>query len=104
MKATVARRQVLGIGIAAAAGLVGLTPPARAGPCGPRDQLIKELANVFKERRVAAGRIPSGEMFEIFVSPGATWTAVVSMPGGTACMVAAGDTWTWTQPQKGIEA
>lgn len=106
MKATIARRRALSGAVAAvaAAGLLGLASPAKASPCGARDQIIKDLANAFQERRIAVGLIANGEILEIFVSPGGTWTAVVSRPSGLACIVAAGEAWTWVQPAIGLEA
>lgn len=88
--------------VVAAAGLFALTPPATAGPCGSREQIIKELARTYKERPAAIGLMGTGEALEIFVSEAGTWTAIVSRPGGLACIVASGEVWMFV-PRPGPE-
>jgi hypothetical protein len=68
-------------------------PPATAGPCGIREQIVKELTGNFKEKRAAIGLLGTGDLLEVFVSPGGTWTIVISKANGFACIVAAGEVW-----------
>jgi hypothetical protein len=94
MKPTIANKgAICAAAVVAAGALFAATPPARAGPCGLREQLIKDLADTYKEKRVAMALTATGDLLEIFVSRGGTWTAVVSKPSGRACIVAAGETW-----------
>jgi hypothetical protein len=89
-----ARTRMLGAAaLAAVTGLFAVTPPAMAGPCGPRQAIVDGLAANFMEKRTAMGLTGAGQLLEIFVSPNGTWTIVVTVPSGQACIVAIGDTW-----------
>ena len=86
---------------AVGAGLFALTPPATAGPCGIREQIIKDITATFREKRTAIALLRSGEVLEVFVSPGGTWTILVSKRSGIACVVAAGEVWRQEAMPKG---
>lgn len=93
-----ALKQVMGIGTAAllAATLSLPTTASAAQPvnCGPRNALLKELANKYSEAPVAVGLSNSGALVEVLTSDrGDTWTILVSKPDGTSCLVAAGEEW-----------
>jgi hypothetical protein len=89
---------------AAAVGLFVLMPPATAGPCGIREQIVKDITATFREKRAAIGLLLTGDVLEVFVSPAGTWTIVVSKRSGIACIVAAGEVWMQEPVHKGPEA
>jgi hypothetical protein len=105
MTSRIGKRLARAVAAAAAAiGLFVLMPPATAGPCGMREQIVKDITATFNEKRAAIGLLLSGEMLEVFVSPGGTWTMVVSKASGIACIVAAGEVWMQVPVAKGPEA
>lgn len=62
--------------------------------CGPRAELVEELAKRFSEAPVAVGLANSGTLVEVLTNgDGSTWTIIVSQPNGTSCLVAAGESW-----------
>lgn len=62
--------------------------------CGDRDKLIKGLKARYREVPVALGiSQKSTETLEIFTSESGTWTAVMTMSNGVACIMAAGHSW-----------
>ncbi len=62
--------------------------------CSPRDNVVGLLAKKYGEAPVAIGVTNKGGLVEVLTtSDGNTWTIIVSMPNGTACMVAAGEGW-----------
>jgi hypothetical protein len=68
---------------------------ARAEPaCGRRTDLLKELADRYKEAPVAIGLASNGSLLEVLSSGGGTtWTIIITAPNGTSCLVAAGEDW-----------
>lgn len=63
-------------------------------PCGKRTDLLKHLASRFSEAPVASGVTENGGMVEVLASnDGATWTLLVTVPGGLTCLLAAGEGW-----------
>jgi hypothetical protein len=91
------------VAAAAAAGLFVLLPPATAGPCGRREQIVKDITATFREKRAAIALLLTGDVLEVFVSPAGTWTIVVSKASGLACIVAAGEIWVQEPSPKGPE-
>lgn len=84
------------------AGLLGLTialtaagpATANSAACGPRRDLVGQLAGKYKEAPVAVGLAQDGTLVEVLAaSGGATWTMIVSRPDGISCLVAAGESW-----------
>ena len=69
--------------------------------CGPREQLVKILADQYKEDPVGIGLAQPGQVLEVFASSAGTWTMVMTMPDGKACMIAAGDNWEMVTRVKG---
>ncbi|NEY90765.1 hypothetical protein [Tabrizicola oligotrophica] len=92
-------------------GLILATRAAEAAQCAPRDQVVAGLATRFAESRRAAGLTADAngraQVLEIFASEGGSWTLVVTLPDGTACLVASGEAWqeiTEELPAKGDPA
>jgi len=56
--------------------------------------VVGHLAKKYGEAPVAIGVTNKGGLVEVLTTgDGNTWTIIVSMPNGTACMVAAGEGW-----------
>jgi hypothetical protein len=67
--------------------------------CGRHADVLRELADRYKETPIALGLASNGNLLEVFSSDsGATWTIIVTSPDGTSCLVAAGQDWQPTQP------
>ena len=84
-------------------GAVALATPATSAQtsCGPREQLVKLLADQYKEDPVGMGLAQPGQVLEVFASSNGSWTMVMTMPDGKACMIAAGDNWEMVTKIKG---
>lgn len=69
--------------------------PAAAEPvCGQRDAIARLLRTEFGERPVADAVTAWGRHLVLFTAPdGATWSIVVTDPGGVSCLIAAGVDW-----------
>ena len=69
-------------------------------PCAPRGELVARLAAGLGQRPVALGLAHAGGLIaqasavEILAAPeGVSWTAVVTAPNGTSCILAGGEAW-----------
>jgi hypothetical protein len=75
----------------AAAVATGLSGPAAAAGCAPRDVVVDRLAQRYGETRHAVGLGASGTMMEMFAAPETgTWTITVTFARGITCLVASG--------------
>ena len=81
--------------LAATIALILFTSAAAAqSACSPRSDVLDYLAKKYGEAPVAIGVTNKGGLVEVLTSgDGDTWTIIVSMPNGNACMVAAGEGW-----------
>lgn len=61
--------------------------------CGPYDAITAGLGSRYAERRVAWGRMESS-VVELWRSPKDTFTIIVRLANGIACLPAVGDDWT----------
>ncbi|MCB5176050.1 hypothetical protein [Microvirga lenta] len=77
------------------------SPVSAQTSCGPRDQLVKVLSEQYKESPVSIGLAQPGRVVEVFASSSGTWSMVMTMPNGTACMIAAGENWEMLSRVKG---
>lgn len=69
-----------------------LAPPAFAETqCADHDDLAKALADQYGEQQRFIGIDTAGNLLEMWVSPGGTFTALLTQPGGLTCVVAAGN-------------
>jgi hypothetical protein len=99
MKDTAMTMEKLNAGlIALAAALIVLLalPAAAEGPaCGPRGAVVARLASHFGETRRGIGMGTDGRrVVEVFASSATgTWTILVTLPDGRACLVASGRHW-----------
>jgi hypothetical protein len=70
--------------------------PAQAGPmaCSQRDEVLAQLGKKYQEAPTAVGLANNGGLLEVLTSAdGSTWTLILSMPNGTSCLMAAGESW-----------
>ena len=76
--------------------------PAQAIPtCADRAVVLRILAQEWGEQVVASGITTGGALLEVAASPGgATWTVLLTRPGGPTCAMAAGEGWRVTPPPK----
>lgn len=91
------------IALLSALGSLLLVPSdaAAQATCGPRDQLVKLLADQYKEDPVGMGLAQPGQVLEVFASQAGSWSMVMTMPDGKACLIAAGDNWEMVAKIKG---
>ena len=70
-------------------------PPAEAqAVCGPRNDLTARLAEDYGESQRGLGLKGSAAVYELWVSEKTgSWTFIVSLPDGRACLVASGVHW-----------
>ena len=85
------RRAFAGALLVAAALMPGR---AEAAFCGERAKLVDGLTQRYEEAQAGLGISQDGSrLFELFVSPKGTWTALVSTAEGRSCIIAAGHSW-----------
>ena len=88
--------------VCALAALWLMSWPAKADgnmACGPRDDVLHQLGDKYKEAPSAVGMAANGGLLELLESPdSSTWTVIISMPNGTSCLIAAGNDWQDTKP------
>lgn len=75
--------------------------PAEAGSaiCKERAEIIKILGAKFGETRRSFGLQSDRRVLELYASENGSWTAILSLPSGKACVVASGEAWTIVPPQ-----
>jgi hypothetical protein len=60
--------------------------------CGPRAAVVAQLAERYGETRQYVGIGSNNAMVEVFASDASgSWTILVTMPSGVACLVASGE-------------
>ena len=73
-----------------------LISPAQAQtpPCAPRDAMVASLGSMYAEEATGRGLSNEGHMVEIYTSSdGSTWTLIMIMPNGMACVTGTGKGW-----------
>ncbi len=64
---------------------------AQGQMCAPADQIVTILKDKYGEEVVSTGAGPSGVGMMMFAHPdGDTWSMVVLLPDGRACLIASG--------------
>ncbi len=59
--------------------------------CGPRETVVKRLADGYGETRQSIGLGANNSVVEVYASnETGTWTITVTMPNGMTCLVASG--------------
>ncbi len=69
--------------------------PVQAQPvCMPRDDLREELQKQFSEAPTAGAIANNGALVQLFANRDrSSWTLVMTRPGGTSCVLVAGEDW-----------
>ncbi|GIL02493.1 MAG: hypothetical protein BroJett030_23920 [Alphaproteobacteria bacterium] len=80
----------LGVLIVTAAPLAAQAQIVR---CAPRADLVDLLARSYQERQSGVGLVNAKTVFELFVAPSGSWTAIVSDTRGVSCVVGTGAEW-----------
>jgi hypothetical protein len=62
-------------------------------PCAPRDEIVTQITQRFKERPEANGITPQGLLLEVFVSETRSFTVLLTTPQGLSCVAAVGENW-----------
>ena len=86
---------------------VGVTLPAAGQElaCGEREVIVERLANAFEEVPVMTGLASNGAILEVLApTDNVTWTALLSMPDGTSCLLATGEALRVFREEERIEA
>ncbi len=97
MTASMAALRALLAGLAAAGPVTAAA--AEMPPCAPRAELLAALADRYGERPLAAGPTNGGALLELLARPdGTSWSLIIDMPGGRACLLAAGTDWAPAPP------
>ncbi len=67
---------------------------AQRPACTKRGDVVDHLGKKYSEVPVAMGLANNGGVIEVLSSKtGESWTIIITMPNGTACMIAAGENW-----------
>jgi hypothetical protein len=70
------------------------TAVAQGQNCGERKAVIQRLAEGYGESRQSIGMATEGRVVEVFASVDTgTWTITVTLPNGTTCLVASGQSY-----------
>lgn len=67
--------------------------PAAAVQCGDHQALAKHLGAKFSERLSATGKDERGRRIELYRSSSGSWTLVLILDEGPACILTAGSKW-----------
>lgn len=74
--------------------LLALCAPARAQQvCATRSQIVEGLFNSFGERPVGFGATGGAGVVELLTSESGSWSLILTMPNGNACLIATGSNW-----------
>jgi hypothetical protein len=96
------KRNKTGLLIAAGLALSGITlQSAAAAPvvCGERQAFTEALKGKFKEERQALGLVATSSVVELYVSPGGSWTVLMTGVDGKSCVLATGHSWETSTPK-----
>ena len=67
------------------------TPSPAMNFCADRAEMVKSLADKFKETPTAVGQINGDAVVEVFVSRNGTWTILATGTNGKSCVLSAGE-------------
>ena len=72
---------------------MGAAPVRAQEFCAERAEMVKSLADQFKESPAALGQIDGSAVIEVFVSESGSWTILATRTDGKSCVVSAGEGW-----------
>lgn len=61
--------------------------------CGARGDIVKMLAEKYREEPRALAISSHTNLLEVFTSRSGNWTILITKPKGSSCIVAAGQSW-----------
>jgi hypothetical protein len=95
------KRSETGLLMAASMALVSMTVQSAAAPvvCGERQAFTEALKGKFKEERQALGLVATSSVVELYVSPGGSWTVLMTGVDGKSCVLATGHSWESSTPK-----
>lgn len=64
---------------------------AEAPFCAARAEVVAQLASQYEESRRSIGVAANNAVVELYASEQGTWTILATMPDGTACLIASGE-------------
>jgi len=67
------------------------TPSPANSFCADRAEMVRSLADKFKENPTAVGQIDGSAVIEVFVSEKGSWTILATGTDGKSCVLSAGD-------------
>ena len=73
--------------------LAGAAPAEAQVVCGSRDQIQKILTERYKEVSRGLGLVSDSGLVELYTSESGTFSILMTMAGGSTCIIAAGHTW-----------
>ena len=88
--------------IIAVTGSMATAAAAQQTKCAPREDVLKHLATNYSEQPAAVAVTQQGALMEVLTSADGTWTALISMPNGMSCLLAAGEGWR-SLPQEALD-
>lgn len=91
--ATLAVASTLTFLAVAALPLAASAQPAESFKCAPRDLLVDRLGAKFNEEPISVAVTSAGSLLEVLASPEGSWSIIVTMPEGPACLMSAGYGW-----------
>lgn len=79
----------------AAAGvlMIPVAPVSAQSFCGSRNEMVRSLADQFRENPTAVGVINGNAVLEVFVSEDGSWTILATGTDGRSCVLSAGQGW-----------
>lgn len=75
------------------ASIVAVGPVFAQSVCGERAAFIRQLSKAYSELPRAVGRVSNGGKLELLTSHDGSWTMLITMPDGVACVAASGEAW-----------
>ncbi|WP_171239884.1 hypothetical protein [Ruegeria sp. HKCCA5491] len=82
-------KMTMGLGI-----MVLAAVQVQAQTCAPREEIIKRLAETYGETRQGIGIARQGAVMEVYASTASgSWTITVTLPDGTTCLIASGQSY-----------
>ena len=77
---------------------------AQTVPCAPRERVLSFVIDTRGEQRLATGAVHNGASIDLFAAESGSWSLVLNLPDGRACLLANGDRFEATrglQPARG---
>jgi len=94
MKPHFTKIAVMLVSLTAISSIMSFDATAATARCGDRATLMKTLKEQYKEVPVGLGiSQKSTEAFEVYASESGSWTVVMTMSNGMACVMATGHSW-----------